>query len=115
RLMSGLAPSSLNRELMPAFDEWHRLSQPFLDPAKTRDGYLAKFFAGLEKVRVPTGDGDTIKKALEGVWKLAPSELPMIPGCENAPESWRRIGWKRTQDSDFRIAELLLQQLYARA
>ena len=80
-----------NRELMPAFDEWHRLSQPFLDPAKTRDGYLAKFFAGLEKVRVPTGDGDTIKKALEGVWKLAPSELPMIPGCENAPESWRRI------------------------
>src|SRR5438552_16242404 len=26
-----------------------------------------------------------------------------------------RIGWKRTQDSDFRIAELLLQQLHARA
>src|SRR4029453_16895115 len=27
-------------ELMAVFDEWHRLSQPFLDPTKTRDDYL---------------------------------------------------------------------------
>jgi CHC2 zinc finger len=52
-------------ELMPAFDEWYRLSQPFLDPAKTRDDYLAEFLAGLRKVRVPTGEGDTLNKALK--------------------------------------------------
>src|SRR5205823_4500614 len=42
-------------ELMVVFDEWHRLSQLFLDPTKTRDDYLAEFVAGLRKVRVPTG------------------------------------------------------------
>src|SRR5262245_31316041 len=52
-------------ELMPAFDEWHRLSQPVLDPAKTPDDYLAAFVAELGKVRVPTGEGETLKKALE--------------------------------------------------
>ena len=78
-------------ELMPAFDEWHRLSQPFLDPAKTRDDYLAAFLAELRKVRVPTGDGDTLKTALETVSKLPASELPQIPGMPNAPESWRRV------------------------
>src|SRR5437867_13456714 len=89
--MSGLAPSSLNRELMPAFDEWHRLSQPFLDPAKTRDDYLAEFVAGLRKVRVPTGEGDTLNKALEAVRKLSASELPVVPGIPDAHESWRRV------------------------
>ena len=78
-------------ELMPAFDEWHRLSQPFLDPAKTRDDYLAAFLAELRKVRVPTGEGDTLNKALERVSKLPASELPVIPGMPNAPESWRRL------------------------
>jgi hypothetical protein len=78
-------------ELMPVFDEWHRLSQPFLDPAKTRDEYLAAFLAELRKVRVPTGEGDTITKALEAVSKLPVSELPAIPGMLDAPESWRRI------------------------
>src|SRR4029453_9068114 len=33
-----------NSELMLVFDEWHRLSQPFLDPAKL-DDYLAAFLA----------------------------------------------------------------------
>jgi hypothetical protein len=78
-------------ELMPAFNEWHRLSQPFLDPAKTREDYLASFLASLRKVRVPTGEGETNKKALEAVSKLPSSELPMIPGMPNAPESWRRL------------------------
>jgi hypothetical protein len=78
-------------ELMVAFDEWHRLSQRFLDPAKTRDAYLAAFLAELRKVRVPTGEGNTFNKALEAVSKLAPSELPTIAGMPDAPESWRRL------------------------
>src|SRR5262249_1410611 len=34
-------------ELLVAFNEWHRVSQPFLDPAKTPDYYLAAFLAEL--------------------------------------------------------------------
>jgi hypothetical protein len=78
-------------DLMVAFNEWHRLSQPFLDPAKTRDDYLAAFLAELGKVRLPTGEGNTLKKALETVSKLLVSELPVIPGWPDAPESWRKI------------------------
>ena len=76
---------------MVAFDEWYRLSQPFLDPEKTRDDYLAEFLAGLGKVRVPTGQGDTLNKALEAVAKYSLSELPVIPGMPDAPESWRKL------------------------
>jgi CHC2 zinc finger len=78
-------------EWMIIFDEWHRLSQPFLDPAKTRDDYLAAFFAEPGKVRVATGEGDKLNKALEAVSKFALHELPVIPGMPNAPESWRRL------------------------
>jgi hypothetical protein len=80
-----------NSELVLAFDEWHRLSQPFLDPQKTRDDYLAAFLAKPAKVRIPTGEGETNKKALEAVSKLPASELPMIPGIPDAAESWRRV------------------------
>ena len=48
-----------------AFDEWYRLSLPGLDPEKSRDEYLAEFLAGLSKVRVPTGEGDSLNKALK--------------------------------------------------
>ena len=51
-------------ELILTFDEWYRLSKPFLDPAKTREDYLAAFLAELGKVRVPTGEGQTIKRRL---------------------------------------------------
>jgi hypothetical protein len=78
-------------ELMVTFDEWHRLSQPFLDPAKTRDDYLAAFLAELQKVRVPTGEGETLTKALEHVSTLSVSALPLIPGMADAPESFRRV------------------------
>jgi hypothetical protein len=71
--------------------EWYRLSQPFLDPAKTYDTYLAALVAALRKVRVPTGEGETIEKALKAVSKLLPAHLPVIPGYPNAPESWRRV------------------------
>jgi CHC2 zinc finger len=78
-------------ELLPVFEEWHLRSRRFLDPAKTRDAYLAMFLKELRKVRVPTGEGDTLNKALEAVSKLTVSELPVIPGLPEAPESWRRL------------------------
>jgi CHC2 zinc finger len=78
-------------ELMIVFDEWHRLSQSFLDLQKTRDDYLATFLAGLRKVRVPSGEGDKLNKALESVAKLSVFTLPMIPGMPKAPESWRKL------------------------
>ena len=80
-----------NGELMQVFNEWSRLSQAFLDPAKTRDVYLAAFLAELGKVRIPTGEGETIKKAREHISALPVSELPMIAGMPDPPESWRRL------------------------
>jgi hypothetical protein len=90
-LERGIGRELTTGELMIAFDEWHRRSQPFLDPAKPRDTYLATFLAELGKVRVPTGEGDTLNKALEAVSKLADSELTVIPGMPDAPENWRRL------------------------
>jgi hypothetical protein len=80
-----------NSELMLVFDEWHRLSQPFLDPAKTRDDYLEAFLAKPAKVRIPTGEGDTLNKALETVAKLSPDELPVISEISHASERLRRV------------------------
>jgi hypothetical protein len=82
----------LNMEnLNIVFSEWYRLSQPFLDAQKTRDDYFAKFLSSLTKVRVPTGQGNALNKALEAVAKLSPSQLPVIPKLPTAPESWRRL------------------------
>jgi CHC2 zinc finger len=78
-------------ELMLALYEWYRLSHQFLDAKKTPDYYLAAFLAELRKVRVPSGEGDTIKKALEAVSKVPPSELPITPKMPDAPETWRRL------------------------
>jgi hypothetical protein len=78
-------------EILVACDEWYRLSQPFLGPARTYDTYLAELVAALGKVRVPTGEGETIEKALRAVAKLTLSQLPEIPGYPSAPESWRRV------------------------
>src|SRR5262245_4010596 len=74
-------------EILVACQEWYRLSQPFLDPAKSFDTYLVALVAALRKVRVPTGEGETIEKAVTAVSKLSPSQLPVIPGYDNAPES----------------------------
>lgn len=74
-----------------AFDEWYYLSQGFLDAGKSREDYLAEFFRKLGKVRVPTGDGDTLNKAVDAVSKLPVFELPVIPGMGGPPESWRRV------------------------
>jgi hypothetical protein len=77
-------------ELETAFDEWYRLSLAFLDPAKTRDCYEAKFLSEFAKVRFATGEG-RLATALENVAKLSRSQLPIIPGKPNATENWRRL------------------------
>ena len=78
-------------ELIPTFDKWYSISRPYLDPKKTRDDYLAKFLAELGKVRVPTGEGAALRKALERVSTLPVLALPILPGIVEAPESWRRL------------------------
>jgi hypothetical protein len=78
-------------ELMLTFDDWYRLSMPFLDSQKTRNDYLAAFLAEFGKVRVPTGEGDTIRQVLASVSRLCRSKLPMIPEMADLPESWCRI------------------------
>ena len=78
-------------ELLLTFDEWYRLSKLFLDSQKTHDDYLAAFLAEFGKVRVPTGEGQTIIEALAYVSRLSSSKLPMIPDMPDPPKSWRRI------------------------
>jgi hypothetical protein len=78
-------------ELVLALHEWYRRSQRSLDSAKTAEYYLAAFLAEFRKVRFPTGENETLKKALDYVSKLPVSELPIIPGVSDAAESWRRL------------------------
>src|SRR5262249_54031708 len=77
-------------ELVRVFKAWYHGSLAFLDSGETYDTHLASFLGELEKVRVPTGEGDTLNRALETVWKLSRSELPVIPGMPEAPENLRR-------------------------
>jgi hypothetical protein len=55
------------------------------------DDHFGMFLAELTKVRVPTGEGDTINKALENVSKLPDSDSPLIPGYPGAPKSCRKL------------------------
>jgi hypothetical protein len=75
-------------ELMKTFDEWHRTSQPHLDPKKARDDYLGAFLAERGKVRVPTGGGEALKIALA---RISTSRLPELPGIPDPPKSWRKL------------------------
>jgi integrase len=78
-------------EVLLSFDEWHRRSLPFLDSAKTRDDYLAAFLGELGKIRVPWGEGETLRKEMENVSKLSLDQLPAIPAVPNPPETSRRL------------------------
>jgi hypothetical protein len=75
-------------KLMKTFDKWHRTSQPHLDPKKTRDDYLGAFLAELGKVRVPTGEGEALKRALASISTLS---LPELPEITDVAESWRML------------------------
>ena len=78
-------------ELMRTFNKWHSVSQPHLNPKKSRIDYLARFLAEPGKVRGPTGQGEALKKALEHVLTLSVFELPILPGIAEPPENWRRL------------------------
>jgi hypothetical protein len=75
-------------ELRRTCDEWERVSAPSLNAG---DDHFTKFLAELTKVRVPTGEGDTVNKALENVSKLSDSDLPEIPGYADAPKPMRKL------------------------
>jgi hypothetical protein len=75
-------------ELIYAFNRWYHVSEPHLDPKKTRDDYCGLFLAELAKVRVPTGEGEALEVALASI---SASPLPEIPGRPDAPESWRSL------------------------
>ena len=55
------------------------------------DDHFTMFLSELTKVRVPTGEGDTVNKALENVAKLPDSDLPEIPGYADAPKPVRKL------------------------
>jgi hypothetical protein len=76
-------------EVKVACEQWERLSLPFLGWGD--EDHLAMLLAELTKVRVPTGQGDTLNKALEKVSKLPDSDLPVIPGYADAPKTWRKV------------------------
>jgi hypothetical protein len=77
-------------EIRRTCDKWAAASTPFLG-WNDDDHHFIKLLAELTKVRVPTGEGETLNKALETVSKLSLSQLPQIPGYPGAAENWRRI------------------------
>lgn len=79
-----------NSEVTLAIEEWHRLSRSVLDPEETLEHHLLHGLAELRKVKVALGK-EVVSQAVEVVLKLTVSELPVIPGMPNAPESLRRI------------------------
>ncbi len=81
-----LAPS----ELITACGEWFERSRPFLEPKETFEEHLAALIAQVSKVRVPTGEG-ALAVARAKVAKLSVSDLPAIPDCPAAPETWKRL------------------------
>jgi hypothetical protein len=85
RIGRDLTPAELRRTC----DKWEAACTPFV--GWDDEDHFAKFLAELTKVRVPTGERDTLNKALEAVFRLSLSQLPEIPGYAGAPESWRRI------------------------
>src|SRR4029078_3967877 len=90
-LHTRLARTLAIAEVLLSFDEWHRRSLAFLDPAKTRADYLAAFLGELGKGSVPWSEGETLRKAMENVSNLSLHQLPAIPGLPEAPETWRRL------------------------
>jgi CHC2 zinc finger len=76
-------------ELKRACDEWECASVPFLGFGD--DDHFTVFLAELTKVRVPTGEDDTLNKALENVSNLSDSALPEILGYADAPKPIRKL------------------------
>ena len=76
-------------EVRVASDEWERISLPCLD--WNGADHFAMLLAEVKKVRVPTGEGDTVNKALENVSRLSDAGLPEIPGYPDARKPMRKL------------------------
>jgi len=59
-----------------------------LDPKKARDDYVTAYFSELGKVRVPSGEGGALNRALDRISSVPPVDLPELA---DAPESWRKV------------------------
>ena len=75
-------------EHMKTVETWYSASKPNLDPKKMRDDYITAYFGEISKVRVPTGEGKALNRALACI-----STVPLVdlPELVNAPESWRKV------------------------
>lgn len=76
-------------EVTETCTQWHWLSGSYA--GNTCAYHLENLLAELTKVRVPTGEGNTLNKALEAVSRLSVSELPSMPGLPEADEARRRL------------------------
>src|SRR4029453_6648793 len=85
-----IGPDLTLAEIKRTCDKWEGASTPFLG-WDDDDHHFTKLLAELTKVRVPTGEGETLNKALEAVSKLSLPQLPEILVDPGAPQSWRRI------------------------
>ena len=89
KVEKGIGRKLTTAELRGTCDEWERISLPFLD--WRGDDHFAMLIAEVTKVRVPTGEGDTVNKALEIVSQLSDSDLPEIPGYADARKAMRKL------------------------
>ena len=94
RDLKAVEESDIKRKLAPqeirfAVAEWYRLSQAFLDPAKTLDDYMIAFLGAIDQVRKATGK--TLEAAKADVRNLAPDQLIDVHGWPDAPLPVRRI------------------------
>jgi len=84
RIFRKLTPT----EHMTIAETWHAASAPHLDPKKTHDDYIGAYFGEISKVRVPTGEGEALNRALDRI-----SSVPLVdlPELVDPPESWRKV------------------------
>ena len=88
-LQKKLGRTLTTTEVRIASDEWERISLPCLD--WNGADHFAMLLAEVKKVRVPTGEGDTVNKALENVSRLSDAGLPEIPGYPDARKPMRKL------------------------
>ena len=75
-------------EHMKTVEIWYSTSKPYLDPKKARDDYVTAYFSEVGKVRVPSGEGEALNRALDRI-----SSVPLVdlPELVDPPESWCKV------------------------
>ena len=74
-------------EIRIASDAWRESSNTEVGSYECFEAILAT----LDKVRIPTGEGETLRKASEALAKIPDAELPVIPGAPDAPVTRRKV------------------------